>query len=75
MRLNDKMVLVRRMTNTTKAAFSKSVICTSSGLNSTLQPKVESGGGGLNLMLCQLVDWIFYKKRTNSAIIIGMHIN
>ena len=29
------------------------------GLNSTLQPIGEFGGGGLNRMLCQLVDWMF----------------
>ena len=32
---------------------------TSVGLNSTLQPIDELGGGGLNLIVCQLVDWIF----------------
>ena len=29
---------------------------TSVGLNSTLHPIEELGGGGLNLMVCQLVD-------------------
>ena len=29
---------------------------TSVGLNSTLQPIGEQGGGGLNLIVCQLVD-------------------
>ena len=33
------------------------------GLNSTLHPIGESGGGGLNLMLFQLVDWIFCGQR------------
>ena len=32
---------------------------TSSGRNSTRHPMEELGGGGLNRMLCQLVDWIF----------------
>ena len=36
---------------------------TSIGLNSTLHPMGESGGGGLNLMLFQLVDWIFCGQR------------
>ena len=35
------------------------VLVTSVGLNSTLQPIDELGGGGLNLIVCQLVDWIF----------------
>ena len=33
------------------------------GLNSTLHPIGESGGGGLNLILFQLVDWIFCGQR------------
>ncbi len=53
------MARVRSTTNTTNAAFSKSVSCTSRGRNSTLQPMLELGGGGLKRMLCQLVDWIF----------------
>ncbi len=32
---------------------------TSMGRNSTLHPMSEFGGGGLNLIVCQLVDWIF----------------
>jgi hypothetical protein len=56
------MTLVRRTTKHTKAAFSKSVICASHGRNSTLQPIGELGGGGLNLIVCQLVDWMFCKK-------------
>lgn len=43
------------------AAFSKSVIWISMGLNSTLQPIGELTGGGLNLTVCQLVDWMFSK--------------
>ena len=35
------------------------ILVTSVGLNSTLQPIDELGGGGLNLIVCQLVDWIF----------------
>lgn len=58
--LKDRMALVRSTTNTTNAAFSKSVSCISSGRNSTRQPMLELGGGGLNRMLCQLVDWMFY---------------
>lgn len=32
------------------------------GRNSTLQPISEFGGGGLNLIVCQLVDCRFCKK-------------
>ena len=32
------------------------ILVTSVGLNSTLQPIDELGGGGLNLIVCQLVD-------------------
>lgn len=49
------------------AAFSKSVICTSILLNSTRQPMGESTGGGLNLIVCQLVDWIFSKWSIDSS--------
>lgn len=35
---------------------------TSIGLNSTLHPMLLLGGGGLNLMVCQLVDWIFCER-------------
>lgn len=45
---------------TEKAAFSKSVICTSILRNSTRQPMEEPGGGGLNRKVCQFVDWMFY---------------
>ena len=43
------------------AAFSYSVNWTSIGRNSTRHPIGELGGGGLNLRVCQLVDWIFSK--------------
>ena len=49
----------RSTTNTTKEAFSKSVIWASMLRNSTRQPMVDFGGGGLNLRVCQLVDWMF----------------
>lgn len=52
----DKITLVSSTTKQTMAAFSKSVSWTSHGLNSTRQPMVEFGGGGLNLMVCQFVD-------------------
>ena len=55
------MTLVSSTTKQTMAAFSKSVNCASQGLNSTRQPMGESGGGGLNRMVCQLVDWMFSK--------------
>jgi hypothetical protein len=41
---------------TEKAAFSKSVSCTSMLLNSTRHPILEFGGGGLNRTVCQFVD-------------------
>lgn len=44
-----------------KAAFSKSVICTSILRNSTRQPIGELGGGGLKRSVCQFVDWMFSK--------------
>lgn len=50
------MMRSRRTTNTTKAAFSKSVNWISIGLTSTRQPIGLSGGGGLNRTVCQLVD-------------------
>lgn len=34
------------------------------GRNSTLQPMSEFGGGGLNLIVCQLVDCKFCKDQT-----------
>ena len=49
-------------TKTVNAAFSKSVSCMSSGLNSTLQPmSLSIPGGTLNLKLFQLVDYRFSK--------------
>ena len=42
--------------NTANAAFSKSVSCTSIGLNSTRQPMDEPAGGGLKRRVCQFVD-------------------
>lgn len=36
-------------------------VVTSMGRNSTLQPISELGGGGLNLIVCQLVDCRFCK--------------
>ena len=41
--------------------------CTASNLNSTLQPILSPGGGGLNLMVCQFVDWMFSKWSTSSS--------
>lgn len=38
------------------------MIITSMGRNSTLQPISEFGGGGLNLIVCQLVDCRFCKN-------------
>lgn len=38
------------------------MILTSMGRNSTLQPISEFGGGGLNLIVCQLVDCRFCKN-------------
>lgn len=43
--------------------LSGSTCLTSMGLNSTLHPISEFGGGGLNLIVCQFVDWIFYNKK------------
>ena len=54
------IALDRSTMNTAKAAFSKSVIWTSMLRNSTRHPMREFKGGGLNLKVCQLVDWIFY---------------
>lgn len=44
------------------------IIITSVGLNSTLQPMEELGGGGLKRMVCQLVDWIFYNAEKNQIV-------
>jgi len=53
-------------TKTVNAAFSKSVSCMSSGLNSTLQPmSLSIPGGTLNLKLFQLVDYRFSKWLTS----------
>ena len=53
--------------NTTKEAFSKSVIWASMLRNSTRQPIGDFGGGGLNLSVCQLVDWMFCSWRIINA--------
>lgn len=37
---------------------------TSQGRNSTLQPIELVGGGGLNRIVCQFVDWIFYSFKS-----------
>lgn len=52
----DRITLVISTTKQTIAAFSKSVNCTSHGRNSTRQPIVELGGGGLKRIVCQFVD-------------------
>lgn len=57
--LYDSITRVKRTINTTKAAFSKSVSCTSIERNSTRHPILLFGGGGLKRTLCQFVDWIF----------------
>merc|ERR1719219_891797 len=49
------------------AAFSKSEICSSHGRNSTRHPILCPGGGGLNLIVCQLVDWMFSKWSVSSS--------
>ena len=59
MRLKYMIARERRTTKTENAAFSKSVICTSILLNSTLQPIGEPGGGGLKRRVCQFVDCRF----------------
>lgn len=41
-------------------------VITSMGRNSTLQPISELGGGGLNLIVCQLVDCRFCKAQTRT---------
>ena len=33
--------------------------------NSTRQPMGDLGGGGLNLSVCQLVDWMFWLVETD----------
>lgn len=60
------MARERRTMKTANAAFSKSVICTSMLRNSTRQPMGEFGGGGLNLRVCQFVDWIFCQDVENN---------
>jgi hypothetical protein len=47
--LNESIARVIKTRKVTNAAFSKSLICSSVGLNSTLQPIFELEGGGLNL--------------------------
>lgn len=42
------------------------LVITSMGRNSTLQPISEFGGGGLNLIVCQLVDCRFCKSTSTS---------
>ena len=59
--LKVMIALLSSTINTTKAAFSKSVICTSQGRNSTRHPMSEFTGGILKRMCCQLVLWIFWK--------------
>jgi hypothetical protein len=41
-------------------------VVTSVGLNSTLHPMGELGGGGLKRMVCQFVDWMFWKHTNKS---------
>jgi hypothetical protein len=50
---NFIMALDSKTTKTENAAFSKSVICTSIVLTSTLHPIEEFSGGGLNRTFCQ----------------------
>ena len=59
LRLNVSMVRVNRTIKTANAAFSRSVSWISMLRNSTRHPMSELGGGGLNRMVCQLVDWMF----------------
>jgi len=58
------MILDNRIMKTAKAAFSKSVSCTSITLNSILHPMSLFGGGGLNLSVCQFDDWMFYVQKS-----------
>ena len=60
--LKERITLVRSTTKTTNAAFSKSVSCASVGRNSTRHPIGEFGGGGLKRIVCQFVDWMFWKS-------------
>ena len=53
--LFDKQVHLKKV----DLPYSKLRAVTSIDLNSTLQPMVEFGGGGLKRMLCQFVDCIF----------------
>ena len=59
LRLKCKMARESRTMKTANAAFSKSVICTSIGRNSTRQPIGEFAGGGLKRSVCQFVDCMF----------------
>ena len=43
--MKERIARVNNTINTAKAAFSKSVSCSSSGRNSTLHPISELGGG------------------------------
>lgn len=67
------MARERRTMNTAKAAFSKSVSCTSMVRNSTRQPMGELGGGGLKRRVCQLVDWMFWKGIAPIDNDVGLH--
>ena len=63
---NSFIILAIIPTNTVRAAFSKSVSWISIGRNSTRHPISESHeGGGLNLIVFQLVDWMFSKWETS----------
>lgn len=57
--LNVSIARVKSTMNTPKAAFSKSVNCTSQGRNSTRHPMLLFTGGSLNRIVCQLVLWMF----------------
>ena len=63
-RLKLRIARERRTMKTANAAFSKSVIWTSIGLNSTLHPMGEFTGGGLKRTVCQLVDCMFCPKES-----------
>jgi hypothetical protein len=63
-----------RTMKTVKAAFSKSVGCTSIERNSVLHPMCslpprcsDEGGGGFQRTVCQLVDWMFSKCSVASS--------
>ena len=48
---------------------------TSVGRNSTRHPMSVPGGGGLNLSVCQLVDWMFYIKPVYCHVTGSVHIS